>query len=65
MPKQKKITASEFLRLFGRRPEQDDLERINCPNAGQTRHWHCGVCPECNKPRWECKHRLDIGKVDD
>jgi hypothetical protein len=38
------ITADDFKRSTGYEPEQDDLERANCPLAGQPGHVWCGIC---------------------
>lgn len=48
------MTAQEFLEQFGRKPERDDLERVNCPKAGEILHLSCGVCPEHKRPMFEC-----------
>lgn len=48
------ITEEQFKLATGRAPEQDDLERSNCPDAGQPRHHQCGWCEEHNKPRFVC-----------
>ena len=48
--------AQDFLDNTGQEPEQDDLDRANCEEAGQLGHWGCGICihkqpvfmcPEC------------------
>jgi hypothetical protein len=44
----------EFARVVGSPPEQDDLERANCPAAGQPGHRQCGVCDGCGRPRFTC-----------
>jgi len=38
------MIAEEFTRVVGRPPEDDDLERANCPYAGAHGHLLCGVC---------------------
>lgn len=48
------ITAERFKERTGREPERDDLERCNCPQAGQLLHSCCGWCERCDKPRFEC-----------
>ena len=50
----KKITAEEFEAIAGRPPENDDLERVNCPKAGELLHMYCGYCATCGKPRILC-----------
>lgn len=58
------MDAREFAAIFGREPENDDLDRINCPKAGTLGHRYCGVCSHglprfevCFKchPEWEDK----------
>ena len=36
------ITRERFVQATGFEPENDDLERCNCPKAGQAGHHHCG-----------------------
>ena len=48
------ITREMFEQATGRVPEQDDLERANCPQAGQIGHSGCGWNIGMNKPQWEC-----------
>ena len=43
----------EFEKVTGRKPEQDDLERANCDQAGKIGHWGCGVCIH-KLPVFEC-----------
>jgi len=47
------MTRFGFWWRFGRWPVQDDLERVNCSQAGQIGHWGCGICVH-HKPRWQC-----------
>lgn len=49
----KMITKEKFIECVGREPELDDLERVNCEQAGEVGHWSCGWCPEHNLPRFE------------
>lgn len=44
------ITADEFTKATGYSPQDDDLERVNCTNAGQTGHTMCGWSHRYNKP---------------
>jgi hypothetical protein len=44
------ITAEQFVQATGREPEMDDLDRCNCPLAGQLGHWFCGWDAEANLP---------------
>lgn len=40
----KNWTADEFFNATGHLPQQDDLERCNCPDAGKPGHTACGTC---------------------
>lgn len=44
------ITVEQFIEAVGRPPQQDDLERCNCPKAGQPGHWQCGWHKDANLP---------------
>jgi hypothetical protein len=46
------MTAAEFKTITGRAPENDDLERANCVNAGSESHSMCGTCVEHGQPRF-------------
>lgn len=48
------MNAHEFEQATGRKPEQDDLERVNCDKVGQLGHICCGWCPKHNGPNFEC-----------
>jgi hypothetical protein len=48
------ITKRKFLQVTGRKPQDDDLERCNCPEAGTWGHMSCGWCKEHNGPMFEC-----------
>lgn len=50
------MNAEQFEKLVGRKPERDDLHRVNCDKVGQDGHIMCGFCKVCNKPRYECGH---------
>jgi len=54
------ITREKFIEATGREPEQDDLERVNCPDAGKPGHWSCGWNAEKNRPVFEVG--WEIGK---
>jgi hypothetical protein len=47
------ITAEAFLTATGREPENDDLERANCPLAGESGHYYCGWDRAQNRPAYE------------
>lgn len=49
-----KVNAEEFFKMTGRQPIQDDLERCNCPKAGDLGHFSCGICKEHNLPVFQC-----------
>ena len=53
-PSKAKLTAAAFRKRFGVKPTQDDLERVNCMQAGLPGHTQCGICIEHGKPRFEC-----------
>lgn len=53
------MNAEEFFAVTGHMPEGDDLERANCAKAGETGHWHCGVCV-CGMPRFVCGHSTKL-----
>jgi hypothetical protein len=44
------ITAKAFKTATGHAPENDDLERCNCPQAGEPGHMHCGWDAAANLP---------------
>ena len=46
------ITPEIFEAAVGYKPEQDDLERCNCKQAGEIGHWCCGWNQEHNKPQY-------------
>jgi len=46
------ITREQFTKAVGCEPEQDDLDRCNCPLAGQLTHSLCGWDDELNLPRF-------------
>lgn len=50
----RQMTAVEFTERTGYAPVQDDLERVNCAEAGEPGHWGCGWCDKHNGPRYEC-----------
>lgn len=49
-----KMTAVMYESITGDKPIQDDLERVNCPNAGEIGHSNCGWCFKCNTPAFSC-----------
>lgn len=50
----RQITAEDFIQAVGHAPIQDDLERCNCPQAGQGGHMFCGWCSKHNCPKARC-----------
>jgi hypothetical protein len=58
------ITAEYFERATGRKPEDDDLERCNCPYAGTIMHTCCGWNEEHNRPQFEVGPIWKDGKND-
>jgi len=51
------ITAEQFKEATGQDPIQDDLERCNCPKAGQLGHYDCGWNHEQNLPQFMAKQK--------
>lgn len=47
-------TAEQYKEMTGFEPRLDDLERTNCPRAGELGHFHCGVCSVHKQPRHHC-----------
>lgn len=47
------MKADEFKARFGE-PVNDDLERVNCEQAGEIGHQQCGMCSVHDKPRFMC-----------
>jgi len=47
-------TNIDFKKMTGREPETDDLDRLNCEEAGNPGHRQCGYCRVHDKPRFEC-----------
>ena len=52
------ITRDIFIAATGYEPEDDDLERCNCPVAGTVGHFACGWDAECGQPRFMTGHFL-------
>jgi hypothetical protein len=48
------VDERAFEGLVGRPPVDDELERLNCPHAGELDHQLCGWCDEHETPAWEC-----------
>jgi len=48
------MQAYEFEQTTGRKPEQDDLERVNCDQVGEIGHLSCGWCSSHDGPMFEC-----------
>jgi hypothetical protein len=46
------ITAEHFRERVGREPENDDLERSNCPKAGEPGHFCCGWDADADLPEF-------------
>ena len=49
------MTAEEYEARFGSKPVLDDLQRVNCARPGTIGHLLCGVCEDCDKPRFQCE----------
>lgn len=50
----REIDEAEFLELTGREPINDDIYRVNCPEAGEFGHSDCGWCIRHNGPVYQC-----------
>ncbi len=48
------MDAQKFAAKVGRKPTDDDLERVNCDKAGQVGHLSCGWCQKCDGPCFHC-----------
>ena len=48
------ISSRMFKEKTGKEPEQDDLERASCRDAGKVGHWMCGWCYLCDLPVFMC-----------
>jgi hypothetical protein len=48
------ITPEVFLVKTGRPPTGDDMDRVNCEEAGESGHHQCGWCDKHDKPRFMC-----------
>jgi hypothetical protein len=59
------VDDSEFERMTGLAPEADDLDRVNCPQAGNEGHMFCGICVPCGKPRFVCGHPSYLRAIHD
>lgn len=60
IPIMNRITKKQFVKMTGRKPENDDLERCNCNLAGNVGHFSCGICLKHKKPRFECGCFLNL-----
>lgn len=49
-----KWDSRTYLSVVGRLPVDDDLDRVNCDEAGEFGHISCGVCKKHNLPFYEC-----------
>jgi hypothetical protein len=47
-------TEADFIAAVGRKPEQDEMERVNCDQAANIGHNYCGWCNLHDKPRLHC-----------
>ena len=47
------ITEQMFFDATGRKPEDDDMERVNCPCMGKKGHMSCGWNTAWNLPRFQ------------
>ena len=54
------ITAEQYEDATGHTPIDDDLDRCNCPHAGEPGHWYCGWSMRYSKPNF----MLPLWKVE-
>jgi hypothetical protein len=54
------ITKEYFTEKVGRAPEQDDLERCNCKDAGKVCHSQCGWNYERDLPVFMVGRTMDL-----
>lgn len=47
-------TAEDWAGKIGVEIEDDELERVNCQQAGEFGHWYCGICKFCSGPACRC-----------
>lgn len=59
------ITVEIFTAAVGRAPVNDDLDRCNCPQAGEMGHWFCGWDAEANVPMFMSSRLFRAGKPTD
>ena len=48
------MIAETFEELTGEKSQQDDLDRVNCPDAKGVGHLGCGWCLDHEGPRFHC-----------
>lgn len=56
------MDAAEYERRTGAPPENDDLDRVNCPTVGVLGHWACGWCVTHAQPEFRCMCRGQKGR---
>ena len=59
------MTRFKFKRKMGYKPQDDDLERVNCKLAGKIGHSLCGWCKIHDKPRFMCGCLVNAGDSAD
>ena len=48
------LKIAHFILRTGNIPENDDLDRAYCKDAGKPGHLQCGWCLKHDKPRFMC-----------
>jgi hypothetical protein len=56
------ITRDKFIMATGVEPQDDDLDRCNCPHAGALGHLCCGWDDDHDKPQFMVGARAWNGK---
>lgn len=62
LKKEIEVNSQEFENKTGYAPERDDLERVNCKDAGAVGHSQCGWCTSHDLPRFQCGCRMKAQK---
>lgn len=47
-------TEQDFILATEAEPQDDNMERVNCPDEGNPGHHACGWCEKHNGPRFMC-----------
>jgi hypothetical protein len=56
-------SVQQFYAATGYTPENDDMDRVNCTEAGNPTHSFCGWCNDHDKPRFICGCMLVVKRM--